>query len=83
MTTDRLLDVAHGERVRYHTGAELVAVPLERCPDCDGNLRLDLLRQDTLFRGGGYGGTKRVETWECTACRFSRVVAVATERPPR
>lgn len=80
---ERLLDVVHGTRTRYHTGAELEAVPLVRCPECDGELRLELLRQDSLIRGGGYGGTQRVETWECTCCPFSRVVAVATERPPR
>jgi hypothetical protein len=30
--TERRLDVEHGERVRYHTGAELIAVPLEVVP---------------------------------------------------
>lgn len=80
-----MLDVDHDEREHYQTGRDLVPVPLERCPRCNGNLRLELLRQDSLIRGGGYGGTKRVETWACVSdeCGFSRVVAVATERPPR
>lgn len=78
-----MLDVEANELETYRTGRDLVHVPLLGCPRCGHEVEVGSLRQDTLFRGGGYGGTRRVETLGCPACSWSRIVAVATERPPR
>lgn len=78
----RLLDVTHGTRARSTTGADLVATSIERCA-CGALMGREVIRQDALLRGGGYGGTKRIETDVCPSCNATRVVAVATERPPR
>lgn len=78
----RLVDVTPLARETFNTGAELVPVGPD-CPDCGEPLQRVWVKQDSLIRGGGYGGTKRVETDQCRGCFFQRVVAVATERPPR
>jgi hypothetical protein len=78
----RLLDLEPEQRKRFHTGADLVPVVEQRCP-CGTGMDREVIRQDALLRGGGYGGTKRVETDVCSECGTTRVVAVATERPPR
>lgn len=43
----------------------------------------EVVYQDSLIRGGGYGGTRRIETDVCPECFATRVVEVGTERPPR
>lgn len=60
----------------------LVAISIERCA-CGARMERETIRQDALLRGGGYGGTKRIETDVCSSCSATRVVAVATEPPPR
>lgn len=76
-----LVDVTPLERPVYDTGSQLVpAAP--GCPECGAPLERVSLWQDSLIRGGGYGGTRRVESDQCP-CGWEHVVAVATERPPR
>jgi hypothetical protein len=79
---DRLIDVIPLEREHYDTGRELVPTVLRRCV-CGARMLREVVRQDTLLRGGGYGGTRRVETDICPECWMVRVVEVGTERPPR
>lgn len=79
----RLVDIEALERPVFNTGRELVPLRADSCPRCGATLARTEIRQDTLLRGGGYGGTRRVESDECPDCLFVRVVAVATERPPR
>lgn len=77
----KLIDVEPLIRKTFDTGTELVPVE-PGCPDCGTELERVWIWQDSLIRGGGYGGTRRVESDECR-CGWQRVVAVATERPPR
>lgn len=77
-----LVDVTPLERPVYVTGRELVPTDSATCPECGGFLFQNSLWQDSLVRHGGYGGTQRVDSEWCY-CGFERVVAVATERPPR
>jgi hypothetical protein len=79
----RLIDVEAEQRPTFNTGRELVHQRTDTCPRCGASLVAVSIRQDTLLRGGGYGGTRRVDSQECPDCNFVRVVAVATERPPR
>lgn len=78
----KLVDVVPLERERFQTGSELVPTS-DDCPACGEPLARSFVKQDALIRGGGYGGTQRVEVDRCSGCFFERVVAVATERPPK
>lgn len=80
---NRLVDVGRTTRRQRSTCTELVPVDQLACPECGATIaESETLWQDTLLRGGGYGGTRRTDTIVCD-CGYVRVVAVATERPPR
>ena len=72
------------ELLRADSGLELVPLPQDSCAQCGSDVAIEQMFEDALLRHGGYGGTRRTDSLVCTAeCGWTRVVCVATERPPR
>lgn len=79
---ERLIEVEALEREQGSACRDLVPVARRTCA-CGAAQVREVVRQDALIRGGGYGGTRRIESDICLACYAVRVVAVGTERPLR
>jgi hypothetical protein len=61
---------------------DLVCLPQDRCPDCDGiRLRRREAEQFTLFRHGGYGAWQRTVWRYCPDCGWTLTEVVESTRP--